>query len=69
MEIMIKNVADILIPSGWKVFPIFTAVNFDSALHKNPLEFNPWRWFVSISILPLVQYVNQTPHLDINLYY
>ncbi|XP_075652103.1 cytochrome P450 724B1 [Castanea sativa] len=36
---------DILIPSGWKVFPIFTAVNFDSALHKNPLEFNPWRWF------------------------
>ncbi|KAK7826580.1 cytochrome p450 90b1 [Quercus suber] len=41
MEIMIKNVADILIPSGWKVFPIFTAVNFDSALHRNPLEFNP----------------------------
>ncbi|KAK7823080.1 cytochrome p450 90a1 [Quercus suber] len=36
---------DILIPSGWKVFPIFTAVNFDSALHRNPLEFNPWRWF------------------------
>nr|POF18761.1 cytochrome p450 [Quercus suber] len=32
---------DILIPSGWKVFPIFTAVNFDSALHRNPLEFNP----------------------------
>ncbi|GMY13227.1 cytochrome P450 724B1 isoform X1 [Fagus crenata] len=35
---------DFLIPSGWKVFPIFTAASFDPSLHENPLEFNPWRW-------------------------
>ncbi|XP_041006406.1 cytochrome P450 724B1-like [Juglans microcarpa x Juglans regia] len=36
---------EFVIPSGWKVFPILTAVNFDATLHENPLEFNPWRWF------------------------
>ncbi|XP_062104598.1 cytochrome P450 724B1 isoform X2 [Humulus lupulus] len=35
---------DILIPSGWKVFPIFTGVHFDQSLHDKPHEFNPWRW-------------------------
>ncbi|KAF3444540.1 hypothetical protein FNV43_RR14232 [Rhamnella rubrinervis] len=33
-----------VIPSGWKVLPIFTAAHFDPSLHDKPLEFNPWRW-------------------------
>ncbi|GLU11364.1 hypothetical protein SLE2022_281170 [Rubroshorea leprosula] len=33
-----------LIPSGWKVLPVFTAAHFDPSLHENPAEFNPWRW-------------------------
>ncbi|XP_048328123.2 cytochrome P450 724B1 isoform X3 [Ziziphus jujuba] len=34
----------ILIPSGWKVLPMFTAAHFDLSLHDKPLDFNPWRW-------------------------
>ncbi|GMN42631.1 hypothetical protein TIFTF001_011847 [Ficus carica] len=34
----------ILIPSGWKVLPIFTGAHFDTFLHDKPHEFNPWRW-------------------------
>ncbi|WOL19440.1 hypothetical protein Cni_G28238 [Canna indica] len=33
-----------LIPSGWKVLPVFTAIHLDSTLHGDPQEFNPWRW-------------------------
>ncbi|VYS66807.1 unnamed protein product [Arabidopsis thaliana] len=33
-----------VIPKGWKVFPIFTAVHLDPSLHENPFEFNPMRW-------------------------
>ncbi|KAL0728123.1 hypothetical protein Bca4012_024216 [Brassica carinata] len=33
-----------VIPKGWKVFPIFTAVHLDPSLHENPYEFNPMRW-------------------------
>ncbi|XVF57915.1 hypothetical protein PTKIN_Ptkin07bG0020800 [Pterospermum kingtungense] len=33
-----------LIPSGWKILPVFTAAHFDPSLHENPMEFNPWRW-------------------------
>ena len=36
-----------MIPKGWKVFPIFTAVHLDPSLHENPFEFNPMRWTVS----------------------
>ncbi|KAH0936895.1 hypothetical protein HID58_004356 [Brassica napus] len=36
-----------VIPKGWKVFPIFTAVHLDPSLHENPYEFNPMRWTVS----------------------
>ncbi|CAM8980483.1 unnamed protein product [Rhodiola kirilowii] len=32
------------IPAGWQVLPIFTATHVDSAIHKNPFEFDPWRW-------------------------
>ncbi|GAV68427.1 p450 domain-containing protein [Cephalotus follicularis] len=35
---------DYLIPSGWKVLPVFTAVHLDSSLHANALQFHPWRW-------------------------
>ncbi|KAL5581657.1 hypothetical protein UlMin_014099 [Ulmus minor] len=35
---------DYLIPSGWKVLPIFTAVHLDPSVHSNALEFDPWRW-------------------------
>ncbi|RVW78614.1 Cytochrome P450 724B1 [Vitis vinifera] len=33
-----------LIPAGWKVLPVFTAVHHDPCLHENPWDFNPWRW-------------------------
>lgn len=33
-----------LIPSGWKVLPVFSAVHLDSSLHASALQFNPWRW-------------------------
>ncbi|XP_010524286.1 PREDICTED: cytochrome P450 724B1 isoform X2 [Tarenaya hassleriana] len=33
-----------VIPSGWLVFPVFTAANLDQSLHDNPCEFNPMRW-------------------------
>ncbi|KAJ4843409.1 hypothetical protein Tsubulata_030354 [Turnera subulata] len=35
---------DYLIPSGWKVLPVFTAVHLDSSMHANSLRFYPWRW-------------------------
>uniref|UniRef100_A0A3N7G0G3 Cytochrome P450 n=1 Tax=Populus trichocarpa TaxID=3694 RepID=A0A3N7G0G3_POPTR len=35
---------DYLIPSGWKVLPVFTAVHLDSSVHANALQFHPWRW-------------------------
>ncbi|XWS75929.1 hypothetical protein CRYUN_Cryun01aG0133800 [Craigia yunnanensis] len=33
-----------LIPSGWKVLPVFTAVHLDPSLHANAPQFDPWRW-------------------------
>ncbi|XP_051114551.1 cytochrome P450 724B1-like [Andrographis paniculata] len=33
-----------IIPSGWKVLPVFSAVHLDSSLHAAALNFNPWRW-------------------------
>ncbi|KAF2308434.1 hypothetical protein GH714_009621 [Hevea brasiliensis] len=33
-----------IVPSGWKVLPVFTGAHFDASLHENPFEFNPWRW-------------------------
>ncbi|XWS31117.1 hypothetical protein CRYUN_Cryun23aG0050200 [Craigia yunnanensis] len=33
-----------LIPSGWKVLPVFTAVHLDTSLHSNAPQFHPWRW-------------------------
>ncbi|KAK9285374.1 hypothetical protein L1049_024565 [Liquidambar formosana] len=35
---------DYLIPSGWKVLPIFSAVHLDPSLHASALQFHPWRW-------------------------
>ncbi|KAI3465934.1 hypothetical protein Pfo_022597 [Paulownia fortunei] len=35
---------DYIIPSGWKVLPVFSAVHLDPSLHANALQFNPWRW-------------------------
>ncbi|XP_019193534.1 PREDICTED: cytochrome P450 724B1 [Ipomoea nil] len=35
---------DYIIPSGWKVLPVFSAVHLDQNLHANALQFNPWRW-------------------------
>ena len=52
------HVAGFLIPAGWKVFPIISAPNFDATLHKNPFEFNPWRWFVRINFFPLTTQIN-----------
>ncbi|KAJ6343231.1 hypothetical protein OIU76_005046 [Salix suchowensis] len=37
---------DHLIPSGWKVLPVFTAVHLDSSVHADALQFHPWRWEV-----------------------
>uniref|UniRef100_A0A7N0TTY6 Cytochrome P450 724B1 n=1 Tax=Kalanchoe fedtschenkoi TaxID=63787 RepID=A0A7N0TTY6_KALFE len=35
---------DFIIPCGWKVLPVFSAVHLDSSLHENALEFQPLRW-------------------------
>ncbi|XP_062152834.1 cytochrome P450 724B1-like [Alnus glutinosa] len=35
---------DYLIPSGWKVLPVFSAVHLDPTLHANAFQFHPWRW-------------------------
>ncbi|XP_077237513.1 cytochrome P450 724B1-like [Tasmannia lanceolata] len=35
---------DYLIPSGWKVLPVFSAVHLDPSLHGSALQFHPWRW-------------------------
>ncbi|KAH9791073.1 cytochrome P450 724B1 [Citrus sinensis] len=40
-----------LIPSGWKVLPVFTAAHFDLNLHENPSEFNPSRWTDKASVI------------------
>ncbi|PIA58356.1 hypothetical protein AQUCO_00500345v1 [Aquilegia coerulea] len=33
-----------LIPLGWKVLPVFSAVHLDQSLHDDALQFHPWRW-------------------------
>ena len=38
--------ADYIIPSGWKVLPILSAVHLDPSLHADALQFYPWRWEV-----------------------
>ncbi|KAI3990402.1 hypothetical protein MKX01_021337 [Papaver californicum] len=36
---------DYIIPSGWKVLPVFNAVHLDPSLHgDDALQFHPWRW-------------------------
>ncbi|KAK1291465.1 hypothetical protein QJS10_CPB17g00337 [Acorus calamus] len=35
---------DYVIPSGWKVLPVFSAVHLDTSLHENAFQFHPWRW-------------------------
>ncbi|KAH0653889.1 hypothetical protein KY289_031567 [Solanum tuberosum] len=35
---------DYVIPAGWKVLPVFSAVHLDPSVHPNALHFNPWRW-------------------------
>lgn len=35
-----------IIPSGWNVLPVFSAVHLDPSLHADSLHFNPWRWKV-----------------------
>ncbi|KAF8414302.1 hypothetical protein HHK36_002304 [Tetracentron sinense] len=35
---------DYLIPAGWKVLPVFSAVHLDPSLHESALQFHPWRW-------------------------
>lgn len=40
------RLTDYLIPSGWKVLPVFSAVHLDPTLHANAFQFHPWRWEV-----------------------
>ncbi|KAH6559189.1 hypothetical protein KP509_1Z024300 [Ceratopteris richardii] len=35
---------DFLIPKGWKVLPVFSAVHLGTDVYDNPLKFDPWRW-------------------------
>ncbi|XP_021890012.1 cytochrome P450 724B1-like [Carica papaya] len=35
---------DYVIPCGWKVLPVFTAVHLDPSLHASAPQFYPWRW-------------------------
>lgn len=47
--------ADYLIPSGWKVLPVFSAAHLDPSLHASALEFDPWRWEVMTHIKLMIQ--------------
>ncbi|XP_068664884.1 cytochrome P450 724B1 [Aristolochia californica] len=38
------NFKGYVIPSGWKVLPIFSVMHLDPSLHEQPLEFLPGRW-------------------------
>ncbi|CAN6447596.1 unnamed protein product [Victoria cruziana] len=40
-DVMFK---EYLIPSGWKVLPVFSAVHLDLSFYERPQEFWPWRW-------------------------
>ncbi|CAN6447600.1 unnamed protein product [Victoria cruziana] len=42
-DVMFK---EYLIPSGWKVLPVFSAVHLDLSFYERPQEFWPWRWEV-----------------------
>ncbi|XP_028121737.1 cytochrome P450 724B1-like isoform X1 [Camellia sinensis] len=35
---------DYIIPCGWKVLPVLSAVHLDPSLHADALQFYPWRW-------------------------
>ncbi|KAK1389193.1 hypothetical protein POM88_017371 [Heracleum sosnowskyi] len=35
---------DYVIPSGWQVLPVFSAVHLDNSLHANASQFDPRRW-------------------------
>ncbi|KAI4353509.1 hypothetical protein L6164_002454 [Bauhinia variegata] len=35
---------EFVIPAGWKVLPVLSAGHLDPNFHKNPQEFNPFRW-------------------------
>ncbi|XP_065879460.1 cytochrome P450 724B1-like [Euphorbia lathyris] len=40
-----------VIPCGWKVLPILAAAHFDTSLHQNPFDFDPWRWTNSKKVI------------------
>ncbi|OVA17629.1 Cytochrome P450 [Macleaya cordata] len=44
------NFKGFLIPSGWKVLPIFAAAHLDPSIHENATEFNPWRWNSQVKV-------------------
>lgn len=52
------KIVDYVIPAGWKVLPVFSAVHLDPSVHPNALHFNPWRWEVIISLSSL-SYINR----------
>ncbi|KAL1562840.1 cytochrome P450 724B1-like protein [Salvia divinorum] len=35
---------DYIIPAGWKVLPVFSAVHLDPSIHADALHFDPSRW-------------------------
>ncbi|WOH00749.1 hypothetical protein DCAR_0520123 [Daucus carota subsp. sativus] len=35
---------DFVIPSGWQVLPVLSAVHLDKTLHADASQFHPWRW-------------------------
>lgn len=45
-----------IIPSGWQVLPIFSAVHLDLSSHAEALNFNPWRWEVRNCDLQILIY-------------
>ncbi|GKE28945.1 cytochrome P450 87A3-like protein [Tanacetum coccineum] len=42
---------DYTIPSGWVVMVCPPAVHLDPVNYKDPLNFDPWRWEVTVSLL------------------
>jgi hypothetical protein len=51
------SVAEYLIPSGWKVLPVFSSVHLNPSLHGNAQQFQPRRWEVCLITIETPQYL------------
>lgn len=46
VELVVKMYAGYTIPAGWTLMVANSALHLNPGTHKDPLDFNPWRWKV-----------------------